>query len=120
VLVVRHGRKSQVDHLVDQHPVVFGGGDVGLAANADQDQPAIGGISYAMANAGAAAAADLQREMGNREAAVIRRNGIGGAAHPAQKLRVRELHRVHGKSDVDDAAGDPQRCCLRFLSVRFR
>ena len=46
-----------MDHFMDQHPVFFGGRDVGIAANADENQSAIPGISYAVAYAGAGRAA---------------------------------------------------------------
>ena len=48
-----------MDHFMDEHPVVFGGGDVGIAAHADENQPSVPGISDSMAYAGAGRAADF-------------------------------------------------------------
>ena len=70
-LVVTHVGESEMDHFVDQYPVFFGGGDIGIVANADQDEAAVFGIGNTMAYAGAVAAADTHGEMGTGKAAVI-------------------------------------------------
>ena len=46
-----------MDHFMHQHPVFFRRGDVGIAANADENQSAIPGISDAVAYARAGRAA---------------------------------------------------------------
>jgi hypothetical protein len=75
-----------------------------------------------MTNAGAVAAANLQREMWDREAAVISGDCIRSAFHPAQQLFVGELYRFASQSDVNGRACDFQGCgiSLSFLGASRR
>jgi len=68
-----------MDHFMDEHPVVFGRGDICLSAHADKYQPAIFGISNTMAYAGAGRFAHAHHEVRDREVAVIISDGSAEA-----------------------------------------
>ncbi len=107
-----------MDHFMDEHPIVFGCGDLGIAANADQDKAAISGISYTMAYAGTVSAAHSQAEVRNREASVIvARDGGGRRFHPAQQLLPRQLHWGIRQGNFDGGATQPSGShCLTLMS----
>ena len=95
-----------MDHFMHEHPVFFCRRDVGIAAHADENQPAILGISDSVANAGAGRAAHFEREVRNREVSIVVGDGVCGILYPAQQFVPRELDGAFRQRYVDGGAGN--------------
>ena len=87
VMVLRHRRKGEVDHLVRKHPVAVQLRHRGARAYGDRDHAAaVCGIGDAVMNPGTAAHVHVEREMRDRILAVVRADGGGGALDPVQQV----------------------------------
>src|SRR6266481_3503792 len=114
VMVVIHGREREVDHLMDQHPVIFGFRNISIAANADEDEAAALRIGYAVPYAGAIAAANSQCEIGDREAAIIPRYRQSRRFHPIQQFLPGKSSWNFGQARANAAAADVENEAVWF------
>src|SRR5215472_1992242 len=108
MMAILHGRKSQMNHLVSQHPVVLESLQGGVLSHSDENQPAARGIGHSMADSAASAGANAQGKAWNRKASIVAGHGRGRALDPAQKVAGGEIERFVGKSDFNRTAGNLQ------------
>jgi hypothetical protein len=102
VVFLGYGRKAEMHHFVNEHPVVPETGHDGVAADMDADEATVlfaeGG---AAADASAGRGDDAETQIGNGIAAVIGDDGIGGPVNPLQEVLIRDPERAGAFVDVD-------------------